>query len=186
MHQQSQSPLFALPAELRNRIYEHVAIAHTSNDEPRLLSTSCRVRREGLKLFYAFHIFNFLAKGRAGNRWDAFKYQHFLTSLGADRVVWIEHLRLQITIDYDPREGRKEEDVFLDVTLHAEKAEVVKARYSHDDVMAENVAALQTATAALNSAWAIPPSPTKAGLLRTLPALVPIEVEIGAGSADQA
>lgn len=185
MHQRPQSPLFALPAELRNRIYEHAALAQKSNKEPSILCTCRQIRCEGLKLFYAAHAFNFLAEIGSLQRWDAKEYHHFLTSLGANKAVWIEHLRFQLADEYDYLMGRKVEELFIDVTLDANKAEVGRASYSRGDVAAENVAALQNATMALNSAWTAHPNPTKAGLLRTLPALVPLEVTIGDGRADE-
>lgn len=45
----AQSRLLALPAELRNRIYEYALI---QDGQPALLLTSCQIRQESLQIWY--------------------------------------------------------------------------------------------------------------------------------------
>ena len=70
-------------------------------------------------------------------------------------------------------------DGYIDVVVDAEKAEVLSAAFStFEDVIKEDVEALEKARVALNNAWAAHSNPNKPGMLRTLAALVPIDVKV--------
>ena len=178
---QVQSPLFKLSGELRNRIYEQVSINHPNNHEPALFLTCRQIRNEGRKLFYATHTFVLSAKDRM-NRMDPTNYQHFLTRLGVDKAAMIEHLRIEVGNNLRHFQNPQAESVFVDVRVDAGKAEVLSACFSHEGVSKKAVGTLETAKNALNAAWATHENPTKIGLLRTLPALVPQKVKVGDGN----
>lgn len=181
-NQQEQSPLFGLPAELRNRIYEIVSIVHTSNAEPALFSTCRKIREEGLELFYTTHTFSFKAAKSFSGPWPAERYHHFLTCLGASKAIMIEHLAFHIRCQKALERDTSGEMTHVAVTLDARTPRILDARFSRGNVAKEHVAALNEARDGLNAVWQGHPS--KVGILRTLPALVPRKIRIEEADED--
>ncbi|KAK3667359.1 hypothetical protein LTR22_001875 [Elasticomyces elasticus] len=52
-------PLLALPAELRNLIYEFIIAAHDTRAQPNFVNACRQTRTEALDLFYSNHRFEF-------------------------------------------------------------------------------------------------------------------------------
>lgn len=170
--EQTQSPLFALPAELRNRIYEQVAIQQYGNGQPNLLRTCRKIREEGLELFYTSHAFRAPARVHRMQSWDDTAYQKLLTRLGTERASLIQHVRFELS---EKHGGMRTATV--DVTVHAKNAKVTEAVYLEDNVAKESRDMLAAQKTRLNQQWAVHPNPSKVGLLRTIPSLVPREVK---------
>lgn len=175
---QTQSPLFKLSGELRNRIYEQVSIDHPNNHEPSLFATCNQIRSEGLKLFYATHTFLFPAKQLEPSEKQPTAYHHLLTSVAAEKAERIEHLRFQVQNQERYFTNPDAEAIFVDIKIHAGRAEVVSAGFSPPGVSQKATEKLEKARRDLNAAWKAHENPTKVGLLRTLLALVPQEVRM--------
>lgn len=175
-NEQAKCPLSKLPSEIRNSIYEHVSIAHDSHHEPSIFGTCRRIHNEGLKLFYATHIFRFEATTHYGP-WEATHYHHFLTCIGADKAAKIEHLQFDVDDEVRSYKKKNKDIVSILVTVHAKEPRILETCFLRDDVRGDDVASLESRKDALNSGWESHPEPTKAGLMRTLAALVPSRVK---------
>lgn len=182
-NEQPECPLFKLPSEIRNGIYEYVSVAHDSHREPSIFRTCRRIRNEGLKLFYATHVFRFEATTHYGP-WEATHYHHFLTRIGADKAAKIEHLQFDVDDEVRSYGMENKEIVSIFVTVHAKEPRILKTCFLRDDVRGDDVASLQATKDAINSAWESHPEPTKVGIMRTLAHLVPSRVRFEGKAED--
>lgn len=104
MAQTTQSPLLALPPEMRNRIYRFVVVTSTENDEieigkdhrprpPFLLHTCHQLRQEAIKIYHEENHFHFRV-----HDCDASGYMRWVTVFRRDKTRVKARVNISISL----------------------------------------------------------------------------------------
>ncbi|KAK5736339.1 hypothetical protein LTR17_007503 [Elasticomyces elasticus] len=124
-------PFLALPAELRNLIYEFMIAAHETRAQPNFVNACRQTRTEALDLFYSNHRFDF---GPAGPRSD---HIYWLGAIGESKVEFIRFVRGTIEMyDNSHPNGLRVTPVGLEIEIRDNGGEgkALVARFLDEEV----------------------------------------------------
>ncbi|KAK5682969.1 hypothetical protein LTS10_004497 [Elasticomyces elasticus] len=124
-------PFLALPAELRNVIYEFIIAAHETRAQPSFVNACRQTRTEALDLFYSNHRFDF---GPAGPR----SYHiYWLGAIGGSKVEYIRFVRGTVEMyDNSQPSGLRVTPIGLEIEIrdNGDGGKALVARFLDEEV----------------------------------------------------